>query len=69
LGDALVRLGDTEQAIAPLREAVGKWPDDDQVRRRLALAYAVTLQPTGARIEAVSRLPGTTTRSRPLSRT
>ena len=41
LGDALMRLGDPQQAVAPLFEAVTKWPDDDQVRRRLALAYAV----------------------------
>jgi hypothetical protein len=37
-------MGDVGRAIAPLREALSKWPEDDQVRRRLALAYAVTLQ-------------------------
>jgi Flp pilus assembly protein TadD len=44
LADALMRLGDPQQAIAPLVEAVAKWPEDDQVRRRLALAYAVIPQ-------------------------
>lgn len=44
LGDALFRMGDVGKAIAPLREALAKWPEDDQLRRRLALAYAVTLQ-------------------------
>jgi VWFA-related protein len=44
LADALMRLGDPQQAIAPLVEAVAKWPDDDQVRRRLAFAYAVVPQ-------------------------
>jgi tetratricopeptide (TPR) repeat protein len=41
LADALMRLGDPQQAIASLTEAASKWPEDDQVRRRLALAYAV----------------------------
>lgn len=44
LADALMRLGDPQQAIASLSEAVAKWPDDDQVRRRLALAYAAVPQ-------------------------
>jgi VWFA-related protein len=44
LADALMRLGDPQQAIAPLVEAVAKWPEDDQVRRRLALAYAAIPQ-------------------------
>jgi VWFA-related protein len=44
LGDALMRLGDPQQAIAPLAEAVAKWPEDDEVRRRLALAYAAVPQ-------------------------
>ena len=39
-----MRLGDPQQAIAPLAEAVTKWPEDDQVRRRLALAYAAVPQ-------------------------
>lgn len=44
LGDALFRMGDVGKAIAPLREALSKWPEDDQLRRRLATAYAITLQ-------------------------
>jgi hypothetical protein len=44
LGDALFRIGEVGKAIAPLQEALSKWPEDDQVRRRLGLAYAVTLQ-------------------------
>ncbi len=48
LGDALVRLGDTQQAVAALRDAVAAWPDEDQLRRRLGLAYATALQPADA---------------------
>ena len=44
LGDLLFRMGDVGKAIAPLRDAVAKWPDDDQLRRRLAMAYAISLQ-------------------------
>lgn len=44
LGDALFRLGEVGKAIAPLREALATWPEDDQLRRRLATAYAITLQ-------------------------
>jgi tetratricopeptide (TPR) repeat protein len=44
LADALLRLGDPQQAIAHLAEAVAKWPEDDRVRRRLALAYAMVPQ-------------------------
>jgi predicted Zn-dependent protease len=50
LADGLFRLGDPPQAIAPLREAFTTWPDDDQIRRRLAIAYAVTLQDANALI-------------------
>jgi tetratricopeptide (TPR) repeat protein len=44
LADAVFRLGDEQLAIAPLRDAVSAWPADDELRRRLALAYALTLQ-------------------------
>lgn len=44
LGDALFRLGDPRQAIAPLSEGLAKWPGDDQIRRRLAWAYGITQQ-------------------------
>ncbi len=42
--DAAFRLGDTQRAIAPLREGMNRWPDDDELRRRLAIAYEVGLQ-------------------------
>lgn len=44
LGDALFRMGEIGKAITPLREALSKWPEEDQLRRRLATAYAITLQ-------------------------
>jgi VWFA-related protein len=44
LADAVFRLGDDQQAIGPLRDAVSAWPGDDELRRRLAMAYALTLQ-------------------------
>ena len=44
LADAVFRLGDEQLAIAPLRDAVSAWPGDDELRRRLAMAYALTLQ-------------------------
>jgi tetratricopeptide (TPR) repeat protein len=44
LADAVFRLGDEQLAIAPLRDAVSAWPSDDELRRRLAMAYALTLQ-------------------------
>jgi tetratricopeptide (TPR) repeat protein len=44
LADALMRMGDPQQAIASLMEAVAQWPEDDQVRRRLAFAYAMVPQ-------------------------
>ena len=40
LGDALLRLGDAALALDPLREALSRWPDDDGIRRRLAIAHA-----------------------------
>ena len=44
LGDALLRSGDAALAIDPLREALGQWPDDDEIRRRLAIAHAMVGQ-------------------------
>lgn len=38
LSDALFRMGELEQAAAPLREALTAWPSDDPIRRRLAIA-------------------------------
>ena len=40
LGDALLRLGNAANALDPLREALSRWPDDDGIRRRLAIAHA-----------------------------
>ena len=40
LGDALLRLGDAALALDPLREALSRWPDDDGIRRTLAIAHA-----------------------------
>lgn len=44
LGDALMRNGDAEQAVVVLRQAVETWPDDEGLRRRLALAYGAQSQ-------------------------
>jgi VWFA-related protein len=44
LADAGFRLGDEQLAIAPLRDAVSAFPRDDELRRRLAMAYALTAQ-------------------------
>ena len=44
LSDALFRTGDVQQAVAPLREALAAWPNDDGVRRRLAIAESVGLR-------------------------
>jgi VWFA-related protein len=41
LADALLRLGDGEQAEAIIREALGRWPDDDRFVPRLAAAEAM----------------------------
>ncbi len=52
LCDTLTRLGDIDQTIPVLREAVTMWPDNDALRRRLAMAQAVTGQ-HGAALETV----------------
>ena len=44
LADLWIRVGEPLQAIEPLREAVATWPDDDQLRRRLGVAYSLTQQ-------------------------
>ena len=44
LADAVFRVGDEQLAIAPLRDAMSAWPGDDELRRRLAMAYALTAQ-------------------------
>jgi tetratricopeptide (TPR) repeat protein len=44
LGDALLRLGDGEQARDILLEASLAWPDDEDLKKRLAAAYAITGQ-------------------------
>jgi VWFA-related protein len=41
LADALLRLGDGEQAESIIREALGRWPDDDRFVPRLAAAEAM----------------------------
>jgi len=41
LADALLRLGDAEQALAILSEARGRWPDDGGFLPRLAAAQAM----------------------------
>ena len=52
LSDMLIRLGDADQAVPVLLEALAIWPDDDRMRRRLALAQAVSGQ-YGAALETV----------------
>ena len=42
--DLLFRMGEPLQAIEPLREAVAAWPEDDELRRRLGVAYSLTHQ-------------------------
>jgi VWFA-related protein len=44
LGDVLMRTGETEQAVVVLRQAAEAWPEDDGLRRRLALAYGAQSQ-------------------------
>jgi VWFA-related protein len=44
LGDALLRLNDSLPAVDILREAAGLWPDNDDVRVRLATAYTMAGQ-------------------------
>ena len=46
--DLWLSLGDTATAIPPLRDALGQWPDADELRRRLGLAYALAGQPAEA---------------------
>jgi len=41
LADALLRLGDGEQAESIIREALGRWPDDDRFVPRLSAAEAL----------------------------
>jgi tetratricopeptide (TPR) repeat protein len=41
LADALLRLGDGEQAESIIREALGRWPDDDGFVPRLSAAEAM----------------------------
>ncbi len=45
LADALARLGHANEAVLTLLEALREWPEDDTVRRRLAIAQAVSGQP------------------------
>ena len=42
LGDALLRLNEGVQAAEILREAASLWPEDDQIRVRLGLAYVMS---------------------------
>lgn len=44
LGDALFRLGQGPDALAILRDGVAAWPEDAQLRRRLAIAYTLAGQ-------------------------
>ena len=41
LADALLRLGEGEQAESIIREALGRWPDDDRLVPRLSAAEAM----------------------------
>jgi len=52
LADALLRLEDGEQAESILREALGRWPDDDSFVPRLAAAQAMQQR----RAEAIDTL-------------
>jgi VWFA-related protein len=51
LGDALLREGDFNQALAVLNEAAAAWPDDDQVQVRIGAAYALA----GKRADALPK--------------
>ena len=44
LADLWFRAGEPLQAIEPLLEAVATWPEDDELRRRLGVAYSLTQQ-------------------------
>ncbi len=46
--DLWLSLGDTATAIPPLRDALGHWPEADELRRRLGVAYALAGQPADA---------------------
>lgn len=48
LGDALLRLGDRQQAVDILAEAAREWPDASGVRKRLAIAHALRGEPAEA---------------------
>ena len=44
LADALFRTGESREAIALLRGALSVWPEDDTLRKRLAIALALELK-------------------------
>jgi VWFA-related protein len=54
LADALLRVGQGEQALSFAQEAAARWPEDDGLRRRVGLAYAMA----GRRAEALAALTG-----------
>jgi predicted Zn-dependent protease len=45
LADALIRLREANHAVLILNEAVAQWPDNDQVRLRMATALAMSGKP------------------------
>lgn len=54
LADALLRAGEGERALSFVQEAAARWPEDEGLRRRLGLAYAMV----GRRAEALGTLTG-----------
>ncbi|MGE3706286.1 MAG: VWA domain-containing protein [Vicinamibacterales bacterium] len=44
LADALIQAGESDQAVVVLRQGLDGWPDDDPMRRRLAVAYGAQSQ-------------------------
>jgi len=54
LADALLRAGEGEKALSFVQEAATHWPEDEGLRRRLGLAYAMA----GQRAEALMALTG-----------
>lgn len=52
LADALLRVRDSERAVAVLREALSQWPDDEDLLRRMGIADAMA----GDRSEALRLL-------------
>jgi VWFA-related protein len=54
LADALLRAGEGEKALSFVQEAATRWPEDEGLRRRLGLAYAMA----GWRAEALRALTG-----------